>query len=73
MILFVVSPSKKFVEDPVPKQKMADAPTSPKNKNPRPSSLSAQSSRTPAGKKRGVKFEMKDDLPVAGEVYLAKQ
>lgn len=45
---------KKFVEDPLPKQKIADAPTSPNNKKPRLPALGSHPLRTPApaGKKK---------------------
>lgn len=61
------APLKKFVEDPLHKQKIANAPASPKNKKPRSPSPSAPALRTPApaGNKDEKKFERTEDLPIA--------
>lgn len=66
MSCFLIS-FQKFIEDLALKRNAADASSTPKNKSLRSPAPYAQKPRSPSWS-RGIKFEYKDNLPVAGEL-----
>ena len=66
MSCFLIS-FQKFIEDLALKRNAADASSTPKNKSLRSPAPYAQKPRSPSWG-RGIQFEYKDNLPVAGEL-----